>query len=326
MKMRSKVYLGIVAGALGLLVSAAAAADTSYPGRAITIVTPTAAGGGTDVVARLIGEKIAPLLKQPVVVSNKPGAGGVVGTQGMLREKNDGYTLMVTANSNQLIVPWIYKGAKFDPIEDFEPVALLGKMPFVLTVNPNFPAQNLEQFLDILKKEPGHYHYASAGSGTLNHLIPEMLMQRAQVSMEHIPYRGGAPAVTDVLGNQVPIYFGSLPSILEHIRAGKLRALAVASESRSEQLPDVPAISETLPGFESDLWVALYAPKGTPESVIEKLNQAVQEVMKDPEVIATYTNMGMVALYEGPQALDKRQREEFKAWGEVVTAVGVTVD
>lgn len=318
-----KSSLAVVAGALCLH---AAVAQAAYPERPITIVTPTAAGGGTDVVARRIGDALSKLLEQPVVISNKPGAGGVIGTQSLLREKADGYSLLVTANSNQLIVPWLYTNATFNPLEDFTPIANLGQMPFVLVVNPAFPAKDLNQFLELVKQKPGYYQYASAGNGTLNHLIPEMLMQRAGGSMEHVPYRGGAPAVTDVLGNQVPIFFGSLPSLLEHIRSGKLRPLAVASAARSPLLPDVPTISETLPGFESDLWVAMYAPKGVPQEVVDTLSKAIATALQDADLIKTFNGLGMQALDEGPDALMRRQQAEYQAWGEVVQKTGARID
>lgn len=316
------------AALVGALCLHGAGAQAAYPERPITITTPTAAGGGTDVVARQVGEMLSKLLEQPVVISNKPGAGGVIGTQGLLREKADGYSLLVTANSNQLIVPWLYASATFKPLEDFTPIANLGQMPFVLVVNPAFPAKDFSQFVSLVSQKPGYYQYASAGNGTLNHLIPEMLMQRlgAGASMEHVPYRGGAPAVTDVLGNQVPIYFGSLPSLLEHIRAGKLRALAVASAKRSPLLPDVPAISETLPGFESDLWVAMYAPKGVPQDVVNTLSQAIDKALRDPGLVKAFEGMGMQVLDEGPEALMRRQQAEYQAWGEVVRKTGARVD
>lgn len=318
-----KSSLAAVAGALCLH---GAVAQAAYPERPITIVTPTAAGGGTDVVARRIGDALSKLLEQPVVISNKPGAGGVIGTQSLLREKADGYSLLVTANSNQLIVPWLYTNATFNPLEDFTPIANLGQMPFVLVVNPAFPAKDLNQFLELVKQKPGYYQYASAGNGTLNHLIPEMLMQRAGGSMEHVPYRGGAPAVTDVLGNQVPIFFGSLPSLLEHIRSGKLRPLAVASAARSPLLPDVPTISESLPGFESDLWVAMYAPKGVPQEVVDTLSKAIATALQDPDLIKTFNGLGMQALDEGPDALMRRQQAEYQVWGEVVQKTGARID
>ncbi len=297
-------------------------AETNYPAGPITIVTPTVAGGGTDIVARLVADKIGPALGQPIVVNNKPGAGGAIGNQFMRREKNDGYSLFVTANSNQLILPWVVKEAGFDPIKDFEPVAGLGVVPYVLAVHPSFEAKTLPEFLRLLKEKPGELYYASAGVGTLNHLIPEMLASEVGSKMEHVPYRGVAPAMSDVLGGQIPILFGSLSSVLENIRAGNLRPLAVTSEKRLDLLPDVPAIAEEIPGFQAEMWVAMYAPAGTPNPVIQKLVKAVRSSMDNPETEARFAQLGMRLMKVGPEELAKIQEAEYKRWGEVVKQSG----
>lgn len=297
-------------------------AETGYPAGPITIVTPTAAGGGTDIVARLVADKIGPALGQPIVVNNKPGAGGAIGNQFMRREKNDGYSLFVTANSNQLILPWVVKEAGFDPIKDFEPVAGLGVVPYVLAVHPSFEAKTLPEFLRLLKEKPGELYYASAGVGTLNHLIPEMLASEVGSKMEHVPYRGVAPAMSDVLGGQIPILFGSLSSVLENIRAGNLRPLAVTSEKRLDLLPDVPAIAEEIPGFQAEMRVAMYAPAGTPNPVIQKLVKAVRSSMDNSETEARFAQLGMRLMKVGPEELGKIQEAEYKRWGEVVKQSG----
>ena len=318
--------LAATAVALGAAAAAPPAmAAPDYPKAPITIVTPTAAGGGTDIVARIIAEKISPLLGQPIVVSNKPGAGGTIGNQAMLREKNDGYTLFVTANSNQLIVPWVFKNAGFDPIKDYAPVAGLGVVPYVLAVNKAFPAHTLPEFIDLIKKQPGEIYYASAGAGTLNHLIPEMLASRVGTKMEHVPYKGVAPAMADVLGGQVPVLFGSLSSVLENIKSNNLRALGVSSPERLDLLPDVPAIAEEVPGFKAEMWVALYALAGTPQPVIERLHKAVEQALADPDTQTRFKQLGMTTMPVGPDELAAIQKEEFKMWGEVVEESGAAV-
>lgn len=317
---RKLIRSTLAAGLLTGMMSAQAAED--YPSGPVTIVTPTAAGGGTDIVARLVAEKLAGALGQPMVVNNKPGAGGAIGNQFMIREKNDGYSLFVTANSNQLILPWVVKNAGFDPIEDFEPVSGLGSVPYVLAVHPSFEAQTLADFLRVLKEKPGELYYASAGIGTLNHLIPEMVASEVGSKMEHVPYRGVAPAMSDVLGGQIPILFGSLSSVLENIRAGKLNALAVTSEKRLDLLPNVPAIGEEIPGFQAEMWVALYAPAGTPAPVIEKLHQAVRAAQDDPETEARFKQQGMSLMKASPAELAQIQEAEYKRWGEVVEKSG----
>ncbi|PLC50641.1 LacI family transcriptional regulator [Pollutimonas subterranea] len=313
---------------VGLCMTATVHADpvSTYPSRAITVTTPTAAGGGTDIVARVVSERLASVLGQSIVVANKPGAGGVIGNQAMLREKNDGYSLFITANSNQLIVPWVFKDANFDPINDFEPVAGLGIVPYVLAVHPDFPSKNLDEFLALIKANPGKYQYASAGAGTLNHLIPEMLTHALGTSMEHIPYRGVAPAMADVLGGRVPIVFGSLSSVLENIRAGKLRALGVSSMERAGVLPEIPALSEKIPGFRSEMWVALYAPAGTPEPVITKLHKAVQLALADPKTHEIFKGLGMTVMNEGPAELAALQEAEYLQWKETVAQAGANAN
>lgn len=299
-------------------------ADGNYPERPITITTPTAAGGGTDMVARIFAEKISPLLGQTIVVNNKPGAGGLIGNQAMQQEKNDGYSLFVSANNNQLIIPLMLKDANFDPIKDYEPIAGLARVPYILAVHPSFPAQNLAEFLSEIKSNPGKYQYVSAGIGTLNHLVPEILSERIGSKMEHVPYRGISAALTDVISNRVPIVFGALPAIFPHVEAGKLRVLAVASESRLPSLPSVPALNEEVPGMANDMWVALYAPAKTPDNIIQKINSAISIAKSDPEVAARFEQLGMSLMKDGPQELAGRQEAEFKTWKTVLRQVGIT--
>jgi tripartite-type tricarboxylate transporter receptor subunit TctC len=298
----------------------------AYPDRPITITVPTAPGGTVDIIARILADQFSKSLGQPVIVSNKAGAGGVVGTQAMLREAPDGYNVLVTANSNQLIVPWVYKDVRFDPIKDFAPIAAVGVVPNVLCVHPSFPARDLKEFLALVRANPGKYQYASAGSGTLNHLLGEMLNQQGKMRLEHIPYKGVAPAMSDVLGNQVPMLFASLPSAVEAVRAGRLRALGVSSVSRVAILPDVPAIAEQLPGFSGDLWVAVYAPRETPTAVIERLYAAVKAALASTEVAARFEKLGVVAMNDGPVELAKRQQAEFARWKQIVQVSGARAD
>lgn len=302
------------------------AVHAAYPERPITITVPTAPGGTVDIVARVLAEQFAKTLGQPVVVNNKAGAGGVVGTQAMLREAPDGYNILVTANSNQLIVPWVYKSARFDPIHDFVPIAAVGMVPNVLCVNPNFPAKDLASFLKEVKAHPDRYQYASAGAGTLNHLLGEMMNEQGGLRLQHIPYKGVGPAMSDVMGNQVPMLFASLPSAVEAVKSGRLRAIGVSSASRVPLLPDVPAISEALPGFSGDLWVAVYAPKGTPPAIVQRLHEAVQRAMASPDLQQRFEKLGVTALHDGPAELAKRQEKEFQQWKTVVQNAKVSAE
>ncbi|WP_373981723.1 tripartite tricarboxylate transporter substrate binding protein [Achromobacter sp. JD417] len=307
-------------------ISGGARAAGEYPDRPVNIVVPTAAGGTVDIVARIMAEKLGPELGQPVIVINKPGAGGVVGTQAFLREPQDGYTLLFTANSNQLIVPWVYKDAKFDPINDFAPIAAVGEVPNVLCVNPAFPAKDMNAFMALVKSNPDVYPYASAGAGTLNHLLGVMLSELGGLRMQHVPYRGVSPAMADVMGNQVPMLFASLPSALESIKAGKLRALGVSSAERNALLPDVPAISEFIPGFTGDLWVAFYGGKDMPEAAIARMHQAIQKVLADPALKKKFDQLGVTMMQDGPAELAARQQAEFMQWKQIVQASGAAPD
>ncbi|HEY9274499.1 tripartite tricarboxylate transporter substrate binding protein [Achromobacter sp.] len=317
-------------GMLALCAAAAVAglgqAHAAFPDRPINVVVPTAAGGTVDIVARIMAEKLGAELGQPVVVINKPGAGGVVGTQAFLPEPQDGYTVLFTANSNQLIVPWVYKDAKFDPIKDFTPIAAVGEVPNVLCVNPAFPAKDMKEFMALIKANPEKYQYASAGAGTLNHLLGVMLDQMGGLRMQHIPYRGVSPAMADVMGNQVPMLFASLPSAVEGIKAGKLRALGVSSEKRNALLPDVPAINEAIPGFRGDLWVAFYGAKEAPRASIDTLHQAIRKVLADQALQQKFDQLGVTMMHDGPAELAARQQAEFMQWKQVVQASGASPD
>jgi tripartite-type tricarboxylate transporter receptor subunit TctC len=304
----------------------AASATAAYPERPITITVPTAPGGTVDIVARIMAEQLAGTLGQPVVVNNKAGAGGVVGTQAAKREAPDGYNLLFTANSNQLIVPWVYKKPGFDPIQDFVPIATVGMVPNVLCVHPSFPAKDLKAFIAEVKANPDKYRYASAGSGTLNHLLGEMMNEKGGLRMQHIPYKGVSPAMTDVLGNQVPMLFGSLPSVVEAVKSGKLRAIGVSSATRAALLPDVPAIAEQIPGFSGDLWVAFYAPSGTPAPVVQKLHAAVKAAVASPALQQRFQQLGVSVLRDGPEQLGERQRKELAQWKQIVQRSGAAVD
>lgn len=304
----------------------APAALAAYPERPIAITVPTAPGGTVDIVARIMAEQLGGTLGQPVVVNNKAGAGGVVGTQAARREAADGYNLLFTANSNQLIVPWVYKKPGFDPIKDFAPIAAVGVVPNVLCVHPSFPAKDLKGFLAEVKANPDKYRYASAGSGTLNHLLGEMMNEKGGLKMQHIPYKGVAPAMTDVLGNQVPMLFASLPSAVEAVKAGKLRAIGVSSATRAPLLPDVPAIAEQIPGFSGDLWVAFYAPRGTPQPVVDKLHAAIKSALASPALQQRFQQLGVTVLRDGPEQLAARQEKEFAQWKQIVERSGAAVD
>ncbi|MGO4764110.1 tripartite tricarboxylate transporter substrate binding protein [Cupriavidus sp. 2KB_3] len=314
-----------MATALTLAAVGGAHADT-YPSKPIQMIVPQAPGGTNDIVARLVAADLSQRLGQQVVVENRPGAGGNIGTQAAARATADGYTLLMTISSTQAINPSLYRQIPFDPIKDFEPIAPVATVPNVLVVNPAFPAKSMAELITMAKAKPDFYRYASAGNGTLNHLLGEMLNSMAGIKLEHVPYKGVAPALNDVLGNQVPMAFASLPSVLAHIKAGKVRALGVSSAKRSPFAPDIPAISETVPGYSGDLWVGLFAVRGTPKAVTEKLAKTLQAALADAPLRDKLAAQGAEVLTGTPQQFSTMLRADIDKWGKIVKASGAQVD
>ena len=324
----------LVAGSLAWLACMGALpvqAQTAYPGRPIVMVVPQAAGGTNDIVGRVVGQRLGEVLGGSVVVENRPGAGGNIGTQAVARSPKDGYTLLLTISSSQAINPALYKNPGFDPVKDFRPVSLIGAVPNVLLVHPSFPAKNVAELLALAKAKPGHYQYASAGNGTLNHLLGEMLNTTAGVSLQHVPYKGVAPAINDVLGGQLPMLFASLPSALSHIQGGKLRALAVSSPARSPVLPDVPALAETVPGYNGTLWIGLFAPAGVPSEVLARLQDGMAKALASKDFRATLERQGveLAGTPEHPVSAEQFSailNEDMAKWARIVKSSGAAVD
>jgi len=312
-----------VAAGLGL---ACAGAQAAYPDQPVTVVVPQAPGGTNDIVARIISEKLALQLGQPFVVQNKPGAGGNIGTAQVAHEAADGYTVLFTISSAQAISPAIYKNPGFDPVKDFAPVAAVGSVPNVLCVHPSFPAQSLQEFITLVKAHPNKYQYASAGNGSLNHLLGAMLDEKGGLKLEHIPYRGVAPGMADVLGGQVPMVFASLPSAIANIQAGKLRALGVSTRQRNPALPDVPAIGEQIPGYAGELWIAMYVPQNTPKPVIDTLYQATRKALSSDDVKKKFAELGVETLNDNPEQLARRLDEDLKLWADIVKSSGAQIN
>lgn len=312
--------------AVSTLAAGTLTAQAAYPEQPITMVVPHAPGGTNDIVARLIAAELAQRLKQPVVVNNRPGAGGNIGTEQVARADPDGYTLLMTVSSSQVINPALYNKIGFDPVKDFMPVHTVGVVPNVLLVHPDFPAQNLSEFRDVVRKNPGKYQYASAGNGSLNHLLGAMLHQMDGLELGHVPYRGVAPAMSDVLGNQLPIVFASLPSALPHIQAGRLRALGVSTEKRSPALPDVPAIGEQIPGYGGDLWIGLFAVSGTAPEIVQQLAKESHAIMADAGVQKKLAELGVEPLDDTPEELAKRMQTDLVKWKKIVDASGAKID
>ena len=324
MKFRALALLSLAAAALCTAVPAAA---QPYPSRPVTLVVPQAAGGTNDIVGRLVGQKIGELMSASVVVDNRPGAGGNIGTQLVAKGPKDGYSLLMTISSSQAINPALYKNPGFDPVKDFKPVGLIGAVPNVLLVNPSFPARDFNEFLKLARQKGANYQYASAGNGTLNHLLGEMLNSMAGISLQHVPYKGVAPALNDVLGGQLPIVFASLPSALSHIKAGKLRALAVSGDKRSPVLPDVPAIAEAVPGYNGTLWIGLFAPAGVPPEVLSTLQDATRKALAAKDLRDKLEQQGVeIAPPTMPDQFSKLLQDDLAKWARIVKASGAAVD
>lgn len=303
---------------------AGAAAAQDFPDRAITLVIPFAAGGSTDVVGRIVADRMSQELGQQIVVQNVGGAGGSLGAQQVAKADADGYTILMGTVATHALNPLILKQKPYDPVTDFAPVSLLVLVPNVLAVHPDVPANTVQELIDLAKAEP--LAYASSGNGTPLHLSGELFKSMAGVDITHIPYKGSGPALTDVLGNQVPVIFDNLPSASSHISSGKLKALGVTTSERAPSFPDVPAIAETLPGYETYSWNALFAPAGTPPEVVETLASAAKTAMADPAVVARMAEFSAEIVASGPEELAEHVKAEMTKWEPVVVEANVSLD
>lgn len=304
---------------LGLSAAASAhAAPAGYPSEPIKFVVPYAPGGTTDLVARTVGKKVSEALGQPVIVENKPGAGGNIGMAQVAQAKPDGYTVGMGAISTNAVNPHLYKNMAFDPRKDFTPIVMLGTSTIVLEVNPSVPVNDVKSFVDYAKQHP-ELMYGTAGTGTSMHLAGVLFGQMTDTKLTHVAYKGSAPALTDMMGGQIPVMFDNLPASLPHIKAGKLKALAVAGSKRNPQLPDVPTIAEAgVQGYAVDPWFALYGPAGMPADVVEKLNQAFTQALTSSEVKTVLENAGFSPEASTAEALNKLSQDEYVRWEAIV--------
>lgn len=316
----------LVWAAVWAILAAGSVSAQDFPAKPITLIVPQNPGGTNDLVGRVVAQRLAGLLGVGVVVENRPGAGGNIGTVVAAKAPKDGHTLLLTISSSQAINPALYKNPGFDPVKDFVPLGMVGSVPNVLVVNPNFEARNLDEFLRLIKANPGKYPYASAGNGTLNHLLGEMLNSMADLQLQHIPYKGVAPAMNDLMGGQVPMAFASLPSVLGHLKSGKLLALGVSSVDRSPALPNVPAIGEKVKGFSGTLWVALFGPQGMPKAVEQKLQDAMSQIMAQPDTQAALSAQGVEIARMTPSQLGLTLQDDLVRWARIVKSSGATVD
>lgn len=304
----------------------AAPAQAAYPDKPVRLVVGFSPGGTTDIAARVVATELGNILKQSFVVENKPGAGSNLAAEHVVRAAPDGYTLFVIAVTSA-INQTLYKNLNFDIVKDFAPVGLLIRSPNVLVVNPSLPVTNVKELVDYAKKNPGKLAFASAGTGGSTHMAGELFKLQAGIDMLHVPYRGSAPAMTDLIGGQVQLSFDNMPSAWQHVRTGKLRALAVTTKERSASAPNLPSMAESgFPQFDVSAWFGLVAPAGTPKDVIEKLNAAVNQVLAMPSVRERFDAMGAVAAPTTPEQFGQYIKSEVDIWGKVVTASGATAN
>ena len=316
---------GMVAGAA--LASTGAAWAQAYPNKPIKFIITHAAGGLPDTVARIYAQRLSERLGQPVTVDNKPGANGMVAAQAMALAPKDGYTFMVTDGSTFSINPLISKSLSYDYKRDFVAVSLAARAPLYLAVHPKTPANNLRELIALAKSRKDAVAYASSGNGSAQHLAGALFESAAKVDMVHIPYKGGGPALNDVIGGQVPLFFGNLASTLQHVQAGKLRALAVTSGKRASALPDVPTLAEAgVSGSEIHEWNAIFAPAGTTDAVVEKLSDALIKAMDTPEVKARIAQLGGEVQKGGPKAAQDFIQAQMALWARVVKGKGIVVE
>jgi tripartite-type tricarboxylate transporter receptor subunit TctC len=309
----------------GLLVTSAAAQE--FPARVVKFVVPQTPGGATDVFARKIGQVLSEKWGQPVVIENRAGAGGVVGTDLVAKSAPDGYTLLVTYAGSQAINASLYPKIPFDTVKDFQTVATLASTPFVLIVHPKLPAKDLAEFIALARAKPDALTYASSGNGSVNHLLGEMLKADAGIKMLHVPYRGVAPAITDVIGGQVDSAFSSVPSVLQMVRTGNVRALAVSSAQRISAAPEIPTIAESgFPGFEVNPWWGILAPAGTDMAIVRKINNDVENILRTKEMIDFLAAQGAEPLITSPEEFLKILQADVVKWAKVVKSAGVTLN
>jgi len=325
LKLPRRRFLHLAAGAAALPVVPRIAMAQAFPTRPVRIVVPFAAGGATDIIARLIGQWLSERLGQQFVIENRPGAGSNIGTEMVVNAPPDGYTLLQVGASSAINAT-LYEKLSFNFLRDIAPVSGIISIPFIMAVNPSFPAKTVSEFIAYARANPGKVNMASGGNGTAGHLSGELFKMMAGINMVHVPYRGEGPALTDMLGGQVQAMFGTMPASIEYVRAGKLRPLAVTSARRSELLPDLPTVGDFVPGYETSAWQGIGAPKNTPAEIINKFNKEINAGLADPKIKTRVADMGGTVLAGSPADFGKLIADETEKWGKVVKFSGAKPD
>lgn len=319
---RTTLALALIAAAFG----GSALAQDKFPGKPVTVIVPQAAGGANDAIARVIAQKLTEQTGQSFIVENRPGAGGNLGTVAVAKAKADGYTVMLTADSSMVINPSLYKSTGFDPVKDFEPVGPVATAGYVLVANPAFPAKNVGDLITLAKQQPGKINIGSAGNGTLNHLVGEMLGKATGIDLTHVPYKGSAAAVTDLVAGQVQVSVQSLPSSIAFIKSGKVKVLGVVNPKRVAALPDAPTIGETVRGFGATPWYGMFVPHGTPKAIVTYLNAEIAKALDSKDVQERLAGVGCEPFKSTPEQFAALVREDLPRWAKVVKDSGATID
>jgi tripartite-type tricarboxylate transporter receptor subunit TctC len=322
MKLLRRKFLHLAAGAVALPAVSRIALAQTYPTRPVRWIVGYPPGGATDIAARLMGQWLSERLSQPFVIENRPGASGNIGTQAVVNAAPDGYTLLLV-NAGNAINATLYDNLSFNFIRDIAPVASIVRVPLVMQINPSVPAKTVPEFINYAKANPGKLNMASSGNGTPQHVSGELFKMMAGINMTHVPYRGSAPALTDLLGGHVQVVFDTTLASIQYIRAGRLRPLAVTTATRLEALPDIPTVGDFLPGYEASGWYGVGAPKNTPVDIIEKLNKEINAGLADPKVKARLAELGGIVLAGSPADFGRLIAEETKKWGKVIQAANI---
>jgi tripartite-type tricarboxylate transporter receptor subunit TctC len=325
MKIARRKFLHLAAGAAVLPALSELAKAQAYPSRPIRLVIGYTPGGSADLTARLMGQWLSERLGQSFVIENRPGGGTNIATEAVVRAPPDGYTFLLAAPANAINAT-LYDKLNFNFLRDCEPVAGIIRFPNVVVVNPSVPVKSIPELIAYAKANPGKLNMASSGNGSTIHMSGELFKMLTGTDMVHVPYRGGAPALTDLIAGQVHVMFDNIPTCAEHVKSGKLRGLAVTSTTRSEVLPDLPLVADFLPGYEASAWYGLAAPKGTPPDIVDRLNKAVNEILADPKAKARFTEIGAILLPGSAADFGKLVADETEKWGKVVKFAGAKVD
>jgi tripartite-type tricarboxylate transporter receptor subunit TctC len=322
MKLPRRNFLHLAAAAVALPAMSRIARAQAYPTRPVRVIVPFAPGGGTDLLARLIGQWLSERLGQPFVIENRPGGGTNIGTEAVVRSPPDGYVLLQVTSSNAINAT-LYDKLSFNFIRDIAPVACLIPSPFVMVVNPALPAKTVPEFIAYANANPGKVNMASFGNGTSSHVAGELFKMMTGVNMVHVPYRGTAPALTDLLAGQVQVMFATMPGSIEQIRAGQLRALAVTTATRSETLPDIPTVAEFVPGYEANTWYGIGVPRKTPTEIVDKLDKEINAGLADPKLRARLADIGGTVTPGSPTDFGKLITDDTEKWGKVIWAANI---